>query len=221
MFFFSRFVWGCGDLALFSRFVQGFWDLEICCDLFGDLGGFGDLSFVFAICLGICFFFMSCSVTWGFGLFFSRFVWGFRDAFAICLGICFSFLPRIVWGFVFFHELFGELGIWGFVSCDLFGECGDLGTFFCDDLFGDLMVWVFLRDLFGRLGIWGFVFCSFRDCVWGFLGSRGIWGFVFLNVVCLGFGDLFFHDLFRELGIWGFFFARFVWGFGDLLFFST
>ena len=118
-FFFARFVWGCGDLALFSRFVQGFWDLEICCDLFGDLGGFGDL-FV-SICLatlGICFFL--------------RFVWGFGDL-------------RDLFGSCFFHDLFGDLGIRALFSAiclgfemvrDLLGICFS----FLRELFGDLWI---------------------------------------------------------------------------------
>ena len=158
-----RFVWGFGESWDFFHDllgILGIWDLLV---LFGDLGGFGDLFFIFAICLGICFFFMSCSVTWGF----------FRDLFGDLGFLCFS---QLVWG------------IWDLGICFLrfVLGVGDLGDFFLRDLFGDLWVWSFFRDLFGDLGIWGFVF-FFAICLGICLG----FGFFFVAIVW-GFGDLFF-----------------------------
>ena len=136
------------------------------------------------------------------------------------MGIClrFGFFSRIVWGFCFVFDLFGEFGISGFVfsSAICLGILGLIWSRFVLGFvdFSSRFVWgfllSFLRDLFGDLRISGFAFLAicvgilgFGDFFHDWFGEFGIC-FFFRDL----FGDVgiwhFFHDLFREFGIWGF-----------------
>ena len=134
-------IWGSrfGDLlrdlgiCFFSRFVWGFWDLEICCAI--CLGIWGDLFF-FAIRLGIWGFFFSFEICLGIGDLGIRLLFFFRDLFGD-----FCFALRFVWdlGICFFRDLFGDLGIVFFsVICLGFGD-----LFLFRDSFGDFGICVF------------------------------------------------------------------------------
>ena len=106
---------------------------------------------------------------------------------------------------MFVRDLFGDLGICGFVRFICSGICLGFRGFFVTISLG-----IFVAIC---LGSWGFGNFSSRF-VWGFgdLFSRFVWRFglwSFFFVICLGFGDLgffFFRDLFGDLGFFAPFF---------------